>query len=283
MARTEAFNRIWASVGDKTPFEQFVQRARTGWEDGQDKDAPLSGIQNAWQARADIALQGLERRGAMDWSPNAVYQIGAPVVADDGQYYESTAADNTGNNPVSTSGFWKPKGRSLFTGFDPGDYKFSAYSTNPPDGWLKAAGQMVSRSMYPRLFAAIGTTYNLSNDTDTTAFRLPDARGMFFRGYDDARGVDMGRVFGAVQQDQNKAHNHTGSTKQAGSHQHGVPYQMINYTGQSGAGGGDAFQNTNAYTTTDPSGIHAHDFVTDQSGGSEARPINMTVQVLIKT
>lgn len=283
MARTEAFNRIWASVGDKTPFEQFVQRARTGWEDGQDKDAPLSGIQNAWQARADIALQGLERRGAMDWSPNAVYQIGAPVVADDGQYYESLATDNTGNNPVSTSGFWRLIGSSLFSGFAPGDYKFSAYSTNPPSGWLKAAGQMVSRSMYPRLFAAIGTTYNLSNDNDATAFRLPDARGMFFRGFDDARGLDMGRIFGAVQQDQNKAHTHTGNTTRDGNHIHNVDYQMINYTGGSGAGGGNAFQNTDARTVTDLNGAHTHGLLIDSSGGNEARPINMTVQVLIKT
>lgn len=283
MARSEAFNRIWASVGEKTPFEQFVQRARTGWEDGQDKDAPLSGIQNAWQARADVALQGLERRGAMDWSPNAVYQVGAPVVADDGQYYESTAADNTGNNPVSTSGFWRVIGSSLFSGFSAGDYKFAAYSTNPPSGWLKAAGQLVSRSMYPRLFAAIGTTYNLSNDKDANSFRLPDARGMFFRGYDDARGLDMGRVFGAVQQDQNKSHIHTGKTSESGRHSHQVQYNMINFTGMSGAGGGNAFQNTIATTVTDPAGLHTHDVTTDPSGGNESRPINMTVQVLIKT
>lgn len=283
MARTEAFNRLWASIGEKTPFEQFVQRARTGWEDGQDKDAPLSGIQNAWQARADVALQGLERKGAMDWSAAAVYGVGAPVVADDGQYYESAVDDNTGNNPVSTNGFWKLIGNTLFGGFSPGDYKFAAYSTNPPSGWLKAAGQAVSRSMYPRLFAAIGTTYNLSNDTDNSLFRLPDARGMFFRGADDGRGIDPGRVFGAMQSSQNLAHTHTGNTTLAGEHTHTVNYNMINYTGMSGAGGGDAFQNTPATTIALSAGAHIHGLVIDQSGGTEARPVNMTVQVLIKT
>lgn len=283
MARTEAFNRLWASIGEKTPFEQFVQRARTGWEDGQDKDAPLSGIQNAWQARADVALQGLERKGAMEWSAAAVYGIGAPVVAYDGQYYESAAEGNTGNNPVSTTGFWRLIGSSLFAGFSPGDYKFAAYSTNPPSGWLKAAGQAVSRSMYPRLFAAIGTTYNLSNDTDNSLFRLPDARGMFFRGADDGRGIDPGRVFGTMQLSQNLAHTHTGNTTRDGNHIHNVAYQMINYTGGSGAGGGNAFQNTDARTVTDLNGQHTHGLVIDPSGGNEARPVNMTVQVLIKT
>lgn len=283
MARIEAFNNKWASNGDKTPFANFVQRARTGWEDGQDKDAPLSGIQNAWQARVDDALQDIERYGAMSYSAAAVYQIGAPTYASDNQFYESITANNTGNDPVTTSGFWRLIGTSLFSTASPGDYKMAAYSTNPPTGWLRAAGQVVSRAMYPRLFAAIGTTYNKSNDTDATSFRLPDARGMFMRGFDFGRNLDPGRVFGTDQESGNKVHVHTGSTAEAGEHRHNVPSRRIEYTGMSGAGGGNAFQNIDVNYITDPAGTHTHGFVTDANGLPEARPVNITVQVLIKT
>jgi len=38
---------------------------------------------------------------------------------------------------------------------------------------------------------------------------IPDMRGEFARGWDDGRGVDAGRVFGALQLDALKSHNHT--------------------------------------------------------------------------
>ena len=68
-----------------------------------------------------------------------------------------------------------------------------------PTGWLKANGAAVSRATYAALFAAIGTTFG-SGDGSTT-FNLPDLRGEFVRGWDDARGVDSGRAFGGAQGD----------------------------------------------------------------------------------
>ena len=76
-----------------------------------------------------------------------------------------------------------------------------------PTGWLKANGAAISRSTYADLFAAIGTTYG-SGDGSTT-FNIPDLRGEFPRGWDDGRGVDSGRVFGAAQDDQFQGHEHT--------------------------------------------------------------------------
>ena len=80
-----------------------------------------------------------------------------------------------------------------------GQVAFFAMNT-PPTGWLKANGAAISRSTYSDLFDAIGTTFGAGDGS--TTFNLPDMRGEFPRGWDDGRGVDDGRSFGAVQLDQ---------------------------------------------------------------------------------
>jgi microcystin-dependent protein len=87
-----------------------------------------------------------------------------------------------------------------------------------PNGWLKANGAAVSRTAYADLFAAIGTTFGAGDGFNT--FTLPDLRGEFLRGWDDARGVDAGRVFGSFQSDAFKSHTHetdVANTNVAGS------------------------------------------------------------------
>lgn len=66
-----------------------------------------------------------------------------------------------------------------------------------PAGWLKANGALVSRTSYAALFAVIGTTYGAGDGS--TTFALPDLRGEFLRGWDDGRGVDIGRGLGTWQ------------------------------------------------------------------------------------
>ena len=68
-----------------------------------------------------------------------------------------------------------------------------------PTGWLKANGAAVSRTTYAALFAAIGTTFGAGDGS--TTFNLPDLRGEFVRCWDDGRGIDTGRAFGAHQGD----------------------------------------------------------------------------------
>ena len=58
--------------------------------------------------------------------------------------------------------------------------------TNIPAGWLLCNGTNVSRTTYPRLFAAIGTAWGNSTG-GTTNFNLPDLRGMFLRGVNLSR------------------------------------------------------------------------------------------------
>ncbi|HFV5444226.1 TPA: phage tail protein [Escherichia coli] len=54
-------------------------------------------------------------------------------------------------------------------------------SATPPTGWLKCNGAAFSAEEYPELAKAYPTN------------KLPDLRGEFIRGWDDARGADTGR------------------------------------------------------------------------------------------
>ena len=208
----QPFNTRWAQgVESEDNLNTFKDpgdvRISTGWEGGQDKDAPPAGHENFWHNRVDSALQGVERNGVMIWHAQAVYGLGAPAEGEDGNYYESLVAPNTGNNPVSTTGFWRYVGSSFFAGQDPGDLKMVAHNNIPTAGWLKCNGAILSRTAYQRLFAAIGTTHNIGGES-SSQFRLPDYRGEFIRGFDDGRGVNPGRQFGSFESYSTESHNH---------------------------------------------------------------------------
>ena len=68
-----------------------------------------------------------------------------------------------------------------------------------PDGYLVANGAQVSRTVYARLFSAIGTTFGDGDGGST--FQLPDLRGEFLRGWDVGRNLDPERGFGTAQGD----------------------------------------------------------------------------------
>jgi len=90
-------------------------------------------------------------------------------------------------------------------GLPPGAIGYFARSS-APTGWLKANGAVISRTAYAGLFAAIGTDYGAGDGA--TTFALPDARGEFARGWDDSRGVDVGRGLGTAQAHQFQDHFH---------------------------------------------------------------------------
>lgn len=88
-----------------------------------------------------------------------------------------------------------------------------------PANWLKADGTVLLRTAYPALFAAISTTFNTGGELGTQ-FRLPDLRGIFVRGFDDGRGIDVARAFGSSQTDTFASHVHTGTVDSGGAHTH---------------------------------------------------------------
>jgi phage-related tail fiber protein len=127
-----------------------------------------------------------------------------------------------------------------------------------PTGYLKANGAAVSRSTYAALFAAIGSTFGVGDGS--TTFNLPDLRGEFVRGWDDARGIDGSRVFGSAQTDEIKSHVH------------------IVYPSNSAGAFANAFD-----VDTAGSGTNLNDpKLTTATGGAETRPRNIALLACIK-
>lgn len=270
MAR-QPFNTRWAQgVESESSLNSFQApsdvRVSTGWEGGQDKDAPPAGQENWWHNRVDSALQGVERNGVMSWHAQAVYGLGAPTYASDGNYYESLVASNTGNNPVLTTGFWRYAGSSFFAGSEPGDGKIVYHNNTPSAGWLKCNGAVLLRASYPRLFAVIGTIHNIGGETNLQ-FRLPDFRGEFVRGFDDGRGVDAGRVFGSAQDEQLKSHNHQQNAASSGQFST-TATSTLRY-GLTGGGSSDV--------TSGPANQYTMNY-----GGAETRPRNKVANYWIR-
>lgn len=147
-----------------------------------------------------------------------------------------------------------------------------------PTGWIKANGALLSRTTYAALFAAIGTTFGAGNGT--TTFALPDLRGEFMRGWDDARGVDAGRVFGSWQVGQNLSHTHSGTADSAGAHTHATNVAQYGSGSSGGVGAGDSSNGVGI--TSGSSGSHTHPLSIGASGGTEARPRNVALLACIK-
>jgi len=123
-----------------------------------------------------------------------------------------------------------------------------------PIGYLKCNGDTVTDGVgtvqsvtanFSALYAVLSSTYGSPG-------KLPDLRGEFIRGWDDSRGIDSDRVFGAAQSDDFKSHNHS------------VP--------ANGSGAAAAPATGNGIGT----------FSTGFTGGTETRPRNIALLACIK-
>ncbi|GAA4659978.1 hypothetical protein GCM10023262_04640 [Bartonella pachyuromydis] len=59
-----------------------------------------------------------------------------------------------------------------------------------PKGWLLCDGAIYKRKDYSQLFKTIGDKWRKDSDT---IFKVLDFRGMFLRGFDDGRDLDVDR------------------------------------------------------------------------------------------
>ena len=142
-------------------------------------------------------------------------------------------------------------GTNLFTdNKEGGDFPVGAVTyvpaINPPSGFLRLNGALLSRATYANLWGfasasgnitstdALWTEGQFSPGDGTTTFRIPDGRGNFVRSWDNARGVDAARAIGTLQQDAIETHAHTASSGATGAHNH------------------------NAYGVVDAGGAHTH-------------------------
>lgn len=236
-------NILWAESGSFEPPED--SKIEQGWV----AEIPPYETQNWWQHRADQALRHIFEAGIPVWDANTLYTANRSIVqSSDGTLWRALI-DNTGQDPLLTSGTWG-------TLFQPNKYvppgAIMAFPTiTPPDGWLVCDGAAISRTAYPDLFALIGTTWGVGDGV--TTFNKPDLRGMFLRGFDAGRGVDPGRTFASQQTGQNLQHSHSGTTLSGGNHSH---------SGSAAAAG-----NHNHTGSTSVNGDHAHGVPAGINGG----------------
>ena len=133
---------------------------------------------------------------------------------------------------------------------------YNGYDVALPSGYIKANGAAITRWQFAALFAKIGTKFGAGDGANT--FNLPDLRGEFIRGWDDARGIDIGRLFGMLQ----------GFAIQ--THDHPIP----NYIPT-----GSFAQTGTSVTLANNNG---NNYVTGPAGGSETRPRNVALLPVIK-
>lgn len=130
---------------------------------------------------------------------------------------------------------------------------FSFPTVNAPSGFLECDGSALSRTTYASLFAVLGTTYGVGDGI--TTFNIPDLRGEFIRGFDNGRGVDVGRTIGSWQVDEFKEHTHQYRKGDGGDQNMGT---------------GDQSYEEIIWGDTNP------------TGGSETRPRNIAMLYCIK-
>lgn len=156
-----------------------------------------------------------------------------------------------------------------------------------PSGYLACAGQLVSRVTYAALWSFAQASGNISA-TDagwqvgqfspgdgSTNFRLPQYGGYFMRSLDQGNGIDPGRTIGTAQSGQNQSHSHTINDP---GHAHQPLGSQTTGAGSSGflRGPTDGVYGP-SYTTSNVTGI-----TVNSTGGSETRPINVSVLTCIK-
>ena len=148
-------------------------------------------------------------------------------------------------------------------------------SEAPPTGYLECNGAAISRTQYHSLFQAIGVIWGAGDGS--TTFNIPDFRGVFARGWDDGRGVDVGREFGSAQADNFAAHTHAAQVNDPG-HSHTIP---VNPTSYVCSGSGDHFADDNSNSTG--AALTGITVTNGMTGGVETVPKNIAVMFCIRT
>jgi len=198
---------------------------------------------------------------------------------------------------------------------------FDFAGTTAPEGSLPCNGQEVSKTQYPKLYAAIGDVWATTGGVPAPSsgnFRLPPqeigGKGVFSRG--------TGLGVGTYQEDDNKAHSHSASSdvnsvghthiathdhtatvSNSGDHTHALNANTIAYDGTSSAAAASPGTGFGSYNDTQPSGSHTHTvtvdtktmntreqstdhthpITVDNSGGDETLPRSITVLKCIWT
>ena len=237
-----------SNIGLGWPFQRLVNSAEF----------------NEVMFRITSLLDVVNKTAGLPWSDQVDYQgpgvAQAPsfVASTDGNLYVALQASgpNSGGarDPANGSSAYWSQFSGLAAGSDVGDVKTVA-AEEPPFGWLKCNGDVVSRTQYAALFEVIGTRFGAGNGS--TTFGLPDLRGEFVRGWDDGHGIDPGRELGSAQEGQNASHAHEASTAAAGGHNHDASVAAAGGHGHGASISGAGGHTHGGGTTVDGSHSHA--------------------------
>ncbi|WP_411378125.1 phage tail protein [Citrobacter portucalensis] len=134
-----------------------------------------------------------------------------------------------------------------------------------PAGWLKCNGAAFTAAQFPQLALAY------------PGLRLPDLRGEFIRGWDDGRGVDVGRTLLSAQSSQNLSHIHDETAAYGGSPGGVVSTDKSRFAKTYYTGLNDLYSRpVNGWTGA------ISDLSTAASGGEESRPRNIAFNYIVR-
>ena len=233
------------------------------------------GAASAAEASATAAAN---TANAAMWNAATNYGVGVAAISPiNFQTYRRRVQGITSTDPSADPTNWeivgnfytKPEVDNLVLASTPaGIIEFHAAAT-VPTGRIKANGTVISRTVFSRLFARIGTTYG-EGDGSTT-FGTPDLRGIFVRGLDEGKGIDVDRVLGSNQESSISAHQHGIAVRGSNaSHSHRQTGPAENYvaagSSNSIGGAGNVYQDDGAISSF---------------GGTETRPRNMALVAFI--
>jgi hypothetical protein len=189
---------------------------------------------------------------------------------------------------ISTGGAIFPIGSVIaYTGYT------STVADLETSGWYKCDGRLISS-----LTASLSAD-EISAFQNTVGSYLPDLRGVFLRGLDEARGYDDDRLtrtggegttgVGSYQSCKIQDHSISGTTNTTGNHRHTGTTDEGGYQRSQDDGGtsGTAAENSGGHThtfTTNYAGDHSHTVSGSytNSGGNETRPENIAVYYIVR-
>lgn len=214
---------------------------------------------------------------------SGLFYTTVPVIAHEGQeivkFEKATSLSDKSTNAATTEWVQNLLAQTMDSIVPVGAIIEYTNEVVPSENFMYAHGQAVSRTLYPTLFARIGTRYGAGDGS--TTFNLPDKRGLFTREWDNGKGIDAGRSLGSVQEDCVQPHKHIQNL--------GEYYDNAGYFGRSsqrgyfGSNGGIDQDNYLLYTN-DGTAFLGNDPNTGLGSpiGNETRPKNIATVSLIR-
>lgn len=259
-----------------------------------------------------LTLRSIVKGGNQSLLGGDIPSLGYPIVLNWSAAYTNWVMQNPamGASVIPVGSIFMFPSVSAPTGFLLANGQLLARATYPSlYAFAVSSGNIVSDTAWNA-----GQYGSFSAGDGTTTFRLPQFGGYFLRPLDNGNGIDPSRAIGTIQGSQNIAHNHTASSTSNSSsgsvvtdpnhlHSEGV-HLPPNFNGSSSAqaisNGGTQFSGGGASnlgfgggtpygTNAAATGITVATTTTtitsttvNNSGGSEARPINISVLTCIK-